>query len=266
MVDRYNRHIRYLRISVIDRCNLRCRYCMPREGITPIPRSTILSYEEIYTIVQQASHLGFDKVRITGGEPLIRKNIVHLIAMLSPINGITDLSMTTNGLLLSRYAKPLYDAGLQRLNISLDTLDPERYAHLTRGGDINETLKGIEAARNTGFTPIKLNCVITTSPDEPDAQQVAAYAHDNGFEVRFIRQMNIKNGTFWKVEGGKGGACDACDRLRITSDGTIIPCLFSDTRISLRDYGIEKALKRAVALKPESGHKSIHNTLYTLGG
>ncbi|MDD5694804.1 MAG: radical SAM protein, partial [Bacteroidales bacterium] len=146
MYDRFNRPIQYLRISVTDRCNLRCVYCMPEEGVVPLKHSDILSYEEILEVVGVAIESGIQKIRITGGEPLVRKGVVSLVSRVSSLKGIRDLSMTTNGILLEEFARPLKDAGLHRINISLDTLDPDRYRQLTRGGDITRVLKGIMAA------------------------------------------------------------------------------------------------------------------------
>ena len=146
MQDAYKRHINYLRISVTDRCNLRCLYCMPEEGIPLIKHQDILSFEEIEGFTRTAVHYGINKVRITGGEPLVRKDITSLVEKLSAIEGIDDLSMTTNGILLEKFAFPLKQAGLNRINISLDTMDPERYRGITRHGDLGQVLAGIEAA------------------------------------------------------------------------------------------------------------------------
>ncbi|VGO15481.1 GTP 3',8-cyclase 1 [Pontiella desulfatans] len=266
MFDCFNRRINYLRISVTDLCNLRCRYCMPEEGIEQIPHPEILSFEEIRDIAAVAVGLGVDKVRLTGGEPLVRRNMVHLVEMLSSIEGINDLAMTTNGILLESFAQPLKDAGLHRLNVSLDTLDPDRYRQTTRGGDLRDVLRGLEAAKAAGFKTIKLNCVITQSADEPDAQAVATYGREQGCEVRYIRCMDIRNGSFWTVEGGDGGHCSTCNRLRLTSKGDLFPCLFSDLHYSVKELGIEPALRAAVGNKPASGHKSETNQFYSIGG
>ena len=266
MYDCFNRQINYLRISVTDRCNLRCAYCMPAEGIRQISHSEILSFEEIRDITEVAVRLGIDKVRLTGGEPLVRRGIVSLVEMLARIDGINDLAMTTNGVLLDQFAQPLKDVGLHRLNISLDSLAPVRYREKTRGGNLADVLRGLDAARAAGFKTIKLNCVIDERADEADAQAVKAFGEKQGYEVRFIRCMDIKNGTFWTVEGGDGGNCSVCNRLRLTSDGKIYPCLFNDIHYSVREVGIEPALRAAAGQKPESGHKSENNTFYAIGG
>jgi cyclic pyranopterin phosphate synthase len=266
MFDCYDRKINYLRISVTDRCNLRCTYCMPEEGINLIPHEEILSLEEIREITEVAVKLGIDKVRLTGGEPLVRRNIVYLVGLLSCIDGIKDFAMTTNGVLLDKFAKPLKDAGLHRLNVSLDTLDSERFRAITRRGNLEDVLRGIEAAKEAGFTSIKLNCVISESSDEPDARAVTAYGKEHGFEVRYIRRMNIQEGSFWPVEGGDGGNCQSCNRLRLTSDGKVFPCLFNDIHYAVKELGVEKALLAAVGNKPEFGHKSEGNQFHAMGG
>jgi len=266
MFDRYNRRINYLRVSVTDRCNHRCVYCMPEEGVTPVPHENVMSYEEIAQVVRVAVTMGIDKVRLTGGEPLVRKGIVTLVSMLARITGIRDLAMTTNGALLETYAKPLAEAGLHRVNISLDALDPDRYRQITRGGDLGRVLAGIEAARSAGLTPIKLNCVVNESSREPDAQAVARFARANDLQVRFIRRMNIAAGQFWPIEGGTGGNCRLCNRLRLSSEGVIRPCLFSDLGFSVRELGPGEAIRQAVRAKPQSGKISITNTFYNVGG
>lgn len=266
MFDCYNRRINYLRISVTDLCNLRCTYCMPEEGIQLIPHDEILSLEEIRDITETAVKMGIDKVRLTGGEPLVRRNIVYLVGMLSRIDGIKDLAMTTNGVLLDQFAKPLKDAGLHRLNVSLDTLNPERFTAMTRIGNLPDVLRGIDAAKAAGFKTIKLNCVIDESPQEQDALAVTDYGKKHGFEVRYIRRMNIREGSFWTIEGSDGGNCRSCNRLRLTSNGNIYPCLFNDIHYSVKELGVEQALLAAIGNKPESGHKSERNQFYAMGG
>lgn len=266
MYDRYKRKINYLRVSVTDRCNLRCRYCMPAGGIKLMRHKDILSFDEILEVVKTAVKAGVDKVRITGGEPLVRKGITELVRMLSGIDGIRDLAMTTNGLLLPRFAKELKTAGLMRVNISLDTLDTEKYRQITRVGNLDEALKGIDAALEAGLTPVKLNCVISESPMEPDAREVKKYAERKGVEVRFIPMMDLHQGIFGEVIGGEGGHCATCNRLRLTPDGMVKPCLFSDLAWSVRELGAEKALRLAVENKPSCGTSSQKNDFYNIGG
>ena len=159
MIDQYNRDINYLRVSVTDRCNLRCTYCMPKEGLSRIGHDDILRYEEIHRIIRIAAGEGITKVRITGGEPLVRRGVTEFIASLRTIPELTDISLTTNGILLETYAERLFEAGIRRINISLDSLNAEKYARITRGGDIRAVLRGIRKVRETGFSPIKINIV-----------------------------------------------------------------------------------------------------------
>ncbi len=266
MYDRFNRKINYLRVSVTDRCNLRCVYCMPEEGVVPLMHSDILSYEEIIEVVKAAVELGVNKVRITGGEPLVRKGVVELIRKISTIEGITDLSLTTNGVLMEEFARSLKEAGLHRVNISLDTLSPDRYRQLTRGGDISRVLKGITAAVKADLKPVKINCVIDRSSEEPDARSVREFCDQQGLQVRFIHRMNLATGDYDVVEGGAGGKCSLCNRLRLTANGKIKPCLFSDLEYDVRILGAEKALKMAIFEKPASGTYSFSGKFYITGG
>ncbi len=263
---RFGRRIHYLRISVTDRCNLRCYYCMPPEGV-PLTRSEeLLTFEEISATCQAAADLGFDKIRFTGGEPLVRRGIVDLVRMLGRIERLKDLCMTTNGVLLDECAAALRKAGLHRVNISLDTVRPESYREKTRGGNLARVLAGIQAAQAAGFDRIKLNCVVEASADEPDAQSVADFAAQESLEVRFIRRMNLARGEFWVVEPGGGGDCARCNRLRLTSDGLLKPCLFSDAGFSVRELGAREALIQAIESKPPSGERCSTGTFSHIGG
>lgn len=266
MFDSFNRSINYLRISVTDRCNLRCRYCMPENGISLIRHSDILSFEEINEVVDAAISLGIAKVRITGGEPLVRKNIIVLVKMIAQKPEILDFSMTTNGQLLAQFAKPLKDAGLHRINISLDTINPAKYLEITRGGNLSLVLEGIQMAKEIGLLPIKINCVIESSPTEPDAVEVAGFGKRNGIQVRFIRKMDLENGEFYIVDGGTGGDCAACNRLRLTANGMVKPCLFDEMEFSVRKHGAKKALELALANKPPCGTFNRHGGFYNIGG
>ncbi len=266
MFDRFNRKIHYLRISVTDRCDQRCIYCRQKGENPLISQKDVLSFEEIFEVTQKAVEMGIDKVRLTGGEPLVRRDIVTLVSMLAQIEGIKDFAITTNGTTLDRFADALVKAGLQRVNISLDTLDTARYSEITRGGDIEYVLRGIEVAKKAGFSPIKINCVIQDSSKEKDAREVASFAKKNGMGVRFIRKMNIERGMFWPVDGGTGGDCERCNRLRLSSDGKIFPCLFSDLAFSVRELGAEEAVRQAVKVKPKSGLPSKHNGFNAIGG
>ncbi len=239
---------------------------MPEEGVKLMKHEEILSFDEIVEVVKTAVGFGIDKVRITGGEPLVRKGIVTLVEKISKIEGIKDFGLTTNGILLDRFAGDLKNAGLHRLNISLDTMDHAGFAYITRGGDINSVLKGIDAALEAGFHNIKLNTVIDSSPDESNARSVAEFALRKGLQIRFIRKMDLQKGTFWEVSGGEGGKCGSCNRLRISANGIVTPCLFSDIGFSVRELGIEKALTDAIYSKPEKGVMSKDHQFYNLGG
>lgn len=303
ITDNYNRVIDYMRISVTDRCNLRCIYCMPSEGIRTIKHSDILSYEEIIRIVRIAADSGVSKIRITGGEPLMRKNLLYLISSISQIYGIEDLSLTTNGLLLRQYAGQLAFAGLKRVNISLDSLDPDRYREITRGGDIGMVLAGIEEAERVGLLPIKINMVPVRGFNDSEIENFARMSIITPYHIRFIEFMPIGAKEFWskdryiptdeikqrvssiaplmpvrlkksgpanyfKFENAKGVIgfispisnhfCHSCNRLRLTAEGKIRPCLFSETEIDIKsaircnaaDDEIARLLKLAVEMKP----------------
>ena len=282
-LDTYDRPINYLRISVTDRCNLRCTYCMPPEGIPWRAHDAVLRYEEIETVVRAAAELSISKVRLTGGEPLVRLGIVDLVRMLARIPGIDDLSMTSNGILMPRYAEELCKAGLRRVNISLDTLRAERFAAITRQGQLSDVLAGIEAARQAGLSPIKINTVVIRGLNDDEVVDLARKAQDEGWHLRFIEWMPVGNVASidgeWhervvsaadiraqveaalgrlepaKVGTGAGPAryynvpntsgtigfitpvsehfCGECNRLRLTADGQLRPCLLSDREIDL---------------------------------
>ncbi|MFH1361555.1 MAG: GTP 3',8-cyclase MoaA [bacterium] len=266
MLDRFNRDIYYLRISVTDKCNLRCTYCMPEGGICLKSHDDILRFEEIEELVKTAVKLGFYKFRLTGGEPLVRRGIINLVKRIAKIDGVKTLAMTTNGLLLPKYAQELKQAGLSRLNISLDSLIAERYAEITRGGNLSEALAGIKAAQEAGFTKTKLNVVLVDGFNDDEKEAFQKFAQENKMKARFIKKMNLKSGDYYEVEGGEGGNCASCNRLRVTADGKIRSCLFSDNEIDLRTEGFEAGLKKAIANKPEKGHKSLKREMIQIGG
>ncbi|NVO11000.1 MAG: radical SAM protein [Bacteroidales bacterium] len=266
MLDHYNRNINYLRVSITDRCNLRCTYCMPEGGVVLLSHNEILSFDEIVAFIKEAVSLGITKVRITGGEPLVRKGVVELVRMIAEIPGIEDLSMTTNAILMSQFAEPLWSAGLRRINVSLDTVDPNKFKQVTRGGDITNVINGLGMAKKIGFNPIKINCVIDKFSNEPDALAVKEFAISNGFDVRFIPKMNLEKGIFGQVEGGEGGNCASCNRLRLTANGLVKPCLFSDIGYSVRELGSREAIIKAIGIKPESGTINQKGKFYNIGG
>jgi cyclic pyranopterin phosphate synthase len=189
--DSFQRAINYLRISVTDRCNLRCVYCMPEEGIQLMSHLDILSYEEIFTLVKAAAELGIDKVRLTGGEPLVRAGVSDLVRMIGGIDTIKDIALTTNGVLLGKYAAELKEAGLDRVNVSLDTLKPERFTKITRSGKLETTLNGIKAAEEAGLTPVKINMVVMAGVNEDEIPDFARKTITDGWNVRFIEQMPV---------------------------------------------------------------------------
>lgn len=305
--DSFRRPINYLRISVTDRCNLRCIYCMPSGGIYLLSHRDILTYEEIYTIAKAAAELGINKVRITGGEPLVRLGLSQLIQMLAGIDAIDDISLTTNGTLLSGYAAELKQAGLRRVNVSLDTLKPDKFEYITRGSNLGDVLKGIEVARSVGLNPVKLNVVVMSGINDDELLNFAAKTISEGWHVRFIELMplagrgditsqyisvsemrrrleqfgelepclpSVGNGPakYFRFPQARGTIgfitpvsehfCFRCNRLRLTADGKLRPCLLAENEIDLRQplrsgislAGLKKLIREAVASKPERHH------------
>jgi len=300
--DSFQRPINYLRISVTDRCNLRCIYCMPREGISLLPRNEIPSYEEIEAVARAAAKLGINKVRLTGGEPLVRSELTHLVHMLSQIEGIDDISLTTNGVLLKQYAASLRQAGLRRVNVSLDTLKRERFKHITRSDKLGDVLAGIEAARLVGLEPVKINMVVIRGINDDEVVDFARLTREQSWHVRFIEPMPFAkaaslefvptaeiqerllylgplepclftpgNGParYFRFPAASGTVgfisplsehfCFNCNRLRLTADGKLRPCLLSDEEIDLKKPlregvspdEVSQLIRQAVASKPE---------------
>lgn len=266
MLDRFNRRINYLRISVTDRCNFRCTYCMPAEGLPLKKHEDILSFDEIVEIITEGAQLGLKKIRITGGEPLVRKDLPKLVKMIAGVEGIEDIGLTTNGVYLPQLATELKAAGLNRVNISLDTLNPEKFAKITRTGNLEDVLKGIDAAIEADLQPVKINFVRIPGENEEDEKEVREYCEKKNLQLRFIRQMNLKTGEFDAVEGGYGGICEICNRLRLTADGYIVPCLHSELRYNVRESGIQKAFRLAVEFKPEKGIGTESHEFSNIGG
>lgn len=278
LTDKYNRNYRYLRVSVTDRCNFRCKYCMPAHDFEFISHSNILKYEDMLFAVNVFSKLGIEKVRITGGEPLVRKNISYFIGEITKIPTIKEVTLTTNGSLLKNFAGVIYDAGIRRINISLDSLKKERYQYITGGFDINKLLLGIKEAKNAGINPIKINVVAIKGFNDDEIIDFCEFASKNDLNVRFIEFMPIGNKIEWTKEhiitgqeileiisrnyeispvkrsnfegpavnyllsnGAKVGIitpisnhfCGDCDKLRLTADGKLRPCLLSDKEIDI---------------------------------
>jgi cyclic pyranopterin phosphate synthase len=189
MLDKYNREINYLRVSTTDRCNLHCAYCRPKEGISLQGHEDILRYEEIIRVISLAVRMGLIKVRVTGGEPLVRRGCVEFLSALKKIQGLKDISLTTNGILLEQYAGDIYDAGVTRINVSLDSLNKDKYFHITGGGDLDAVLRGIARAEQVGFSPIKINTVLIKGFNNDEALDFARLAVDKPFQIRFIELM-----------------------------------------------------------------------------
>jgi cyclic pyranopterin phosphate synthase len=193
-LDRFGRNIHYLRISLTDHCNLRCVYCMP-EDMTFRPNAELLQDDEVLLLVRLFAHLGFDKFRLTGGEPTVRLHIVDLVRQIARVPGVRSLSMTTNGVLLPRLARPLAEAGLQRVNVSLDTLDPAKFQRLTRWGSLEDVWQGLQAAEEAGLAPIKINAVVVRGYNEGDVADLARLTLERGWQVRFIEMMPFAGAT-----------------------------------------------------------------------
>jgi len=191
MLDNHNREINYLRVSVTDRCNLRCVYCMPKEGLSLLGHKDILSYEEILRIVNVTAKAGIIKIRVTGGEPLVRRGLIDFIASLRKIEGLQEITLTTNGILLEHFAERLFQAGINRINISLDSLNPGKYRDITRGGDLHKVLRGIKKADSVGFSPIKINVVVIKGFNDDEILDFAKLSMSKPYQIRFIELMPI---------------------------------------------------------------------------
>ncbi len=314
MKDRFDREITYLRVSVTDLCNLRCLYCMP-DGVCRVRHEDILSFEEITEIVTAAAELGIYKIRVTGGEPLVRRDCAELCRMIAAVPGIREIDITTNGTLLSRYAADLKAAGVTRVNISLDSLDPEKYARITGGGSLSDALAGVEAAEAAGLMPLKLNVVLIGGFNDDEIPAFVELTRERPLELRFIELMPMggcfgreaylpgsavlervpaleelpDNGgvaRLYRLPGGRGRVglisplsrhfCASCNRLRLTSEGHLKPCLHSGQEISVRGlHGEElrRTLCAAIREKPrmhgvlDAEHPSgAGRAMHTIGG
>ncbi|MEM1450849.1 MAG: GTP 3',8-cyclase MoaA [Planctomycetota bacterium] len=212
--DLFDRPLRSLRLSVTDRCNLRCGYCMPEESYTWLPKREILSFEEAAALVDGLVPLGVDRVRLTGGEPLLRRDVVDLVARLADLGKLADLSLTTNAVLLPDLAAPLRAAGLDRITVSIDTLRPERFTHLTRRDELDRTLRGIDAAHDAGFRGTKLNVVVMRGENDDELVDLLAFGRERDIEVRFIEYMDVGGATRWTMDT----VVPAAEMLRRISD------------------------------------------------
>ena len=268
MYDRFDRLIDYLRVSVTDRCDHRCVYCMSESGVALKRHEDILSYEQIAAVVRAAVALGIRKVRLTGGEPLVRRNIVALVAGLAAIEGLEELCMTTNGTRLAEHAVALKQAGLTRVNVSMDSLDPDKYREITRGGDLAVVLRGIDAVLAAGLTPVKVNMVIfrDTTPEEVGAMQ--EFCVGKGLALQKIMQFSLydRKDLSVRFQAERPPKCAECNRLRLTADGFLKPCLFSEHEVKVDFNDIQRSILEAVALKPESGTSCRTRGMSQIGG
>lgn len=265
MLDSFGRNIHYLRISVTDRCNLRCIYCMPEEGIELVPHNAILSFEQIETIAITAVRLGIDKIRLTGGEPLARKGIADLVAKLRKIPGLKTLAMTTNGTLLAPLAGQLVSAGLDSVNISLDTLDPERYARLTRRGIIEDVLAGIDAALAAGLA-VKINTVVMEDTSNAEIEALKKFARQKNAAFQTIARYSLQSMKTDAHEFDRPPPCATCNRIRLLADGTLRACLQSDISIPVDFQNIEGSISTIIKLKPAHGTTSSTYSVGKIGG
>jgi GTP 3',8-cyclase len=270
LVDPFGRPVTYLRISVTDRCNLRCTYCEPREMIERVPRERLLTLEEIQAFAQTACASGITKIRLTGGEPLLRRNIVHLVRLLSSIRGLRELALTTNGTRLKELALPLKEAGLQRVNISLDTLNPLLFARITRGGNLQSVLEGITAAKEAGLEPVKINCVLVPGLNDDGLDALREFCRERGLILQLIQAMNLAQREYVfrrDAEISRPPDCHGCNKLRLTCDGRLFPCLFSAHEVQVRDWpDYHAALECAVGMKPLAGGASAFRAMAEIGG
>ena len=283
MKDLFNREIDYLRISLTDLCNLRCTYCMPKDGVRKLSHENILSFERIKEIVEASVKLGIKKIRLTGGEPLVRKGISEICRLIADIPGVEELCLTTNGVLLKEYAKELKDAGVTRINISLDTLNKDKYKKITRGGNLDDVLEGIKAVKEAGFKNTKINCVLIGGFNDDEIEDFAKFANSNELSFRFIELMPIGEGekleskafisndeilrrlpdlvkveddgvsSLYKFKCGGGSIglisplshsfCEKCSRIRLTSDGKLRLCLHSNLEVDLKDLSGDELIE-----------------------
>jgi len=268
MLDRFDRLINYLRISVTDRCDLRCVYCMPQCGVPLKHHADILSYEQVGAIADEAVALGVVKIRLTGGEPLVRRNIESLVARLSAIEGLRELCMTTNGTRLPEMAATLKDCGLDRVNVSLDSLDESKYREITRGGELQTALRGVDAAVEAGLTPVKINMVVLDSTTEDEVREMHEFCESKGVTLQKILQFSLYDRKDLRrlFHAERPPKCGLCNRLRLTADGFLKPCLFSEHEIRVDFDNIRDSLLEAVGAKPENGSACRNREMCQIGG
>lgn len=294
MTDQYGREINYMRLSVTELCNLRCRYCMPAEGVCKKRHEDMLTEDEMIMAVEAAASLGINKLRITGGEPLVKKNIVSICRRAAAVEGIGEVCLTTNGIMLPRLAKPLNEAGVQRLNISLDTLDRDKYAYITRIGSLEQAVGGIHAALEAGFEKVKINSVLIGGFNDDEISDLAELTRRYPVDLRFIEMMPMYDGgdfgkdsfipytrvlevlpelepvepdggvaRLYRLPGALGNVglispvnahfCGSCNRIRLTADGKLKPCLHSASEYGIKglDFdGMRSVMEKVIYNKP----------------
>jgi cyclic pyranopterin phosphate synthase len=265
MFDAFERDINYLRISVTDKCNLRCVYCMPAEGVPPRRHDELLSFEQIAAVVRAGVDLGLTKVRLTGGEPLVKRDIVSLVKMIKNVPGIRHLGMTTNGVLLQELAADLKQAGLDSLNVSLDTLNPARYQALTRGGELGRVLVGIEAAGTQGFQ-VKINMVVLNDTAQEEIADMQEFCSRRNLTLQLINHYALTEDKLDGYQFERPPDCRHCNRIRLLADGHLKPCLHSDDEIPLDFNRLEESLRRAILGKPERGTACRQRNMVEIGG
>jgi cyclic pyranopterin phosphate synthase len=250
LVDTYGRRINYLRLSVTDRCNLRCCYCMPAGGVAKLQHGELLSYEELHRMARACVASGIEKIRITGGEPLVRKGLVEFLGRVAAIPGLKELVLTTNGMLLEEMALPLRRAGVARLNISLDSLEPENFARITRGGELARVLAGIEAAEQAGFPPVKINMVAMRGVNDHELPAFAELSVHKPYTVRFIEYMPTLRDQQWHAQSIAGSEI----LQRITERYNLLPLIGGEKSSPARNFKIEGGAGAIGIITPISGH------------
>jgi GTP 3',8-cyclase len=265
MLDRFDRAITYLRISVTDKCNLRCTYCMPPEGVPARRHGDFLSLEQMAEAARAAVGLGVVKIRLTGGEPLVKRGIVDLVRMIAGIEGLEHLAMTTNGTLLADKARALKEAGLDSINVSLDTLDPERYRLLTRGGSIGEAQEGIQAAIAAGF-PVKVNMVVLPDTRPQEIALMREHCARAGARLQLINHYELAREKGEQYAFDRPPSCGACNRIRLMADGMLKPCLHSDVEVPLDFTRLAESLREAILAKPRRGGACTNRAMTQIGG
>ena len=250
LIDTYGRRINYLRLSVTDRCNLRCCYCMPAEGVAKLEHGELLSYEQLFRVASACVAQGIEKIRVTGGEPLVRKGLTDFLKRLSGISGLKELVLTTNGMLLKELALPLREAGVARLNISLDSLKPDTFARITRSGDLAKVLDGIAAAEQAGFPPVKINMVVMRGVNDDEILDFAALSIDKPYTVRFIEYMPTLRDRGWHAQCMPGSEILA----RIAGRYALLPLVGAENAGPARNFKINGAAGAIGIITPISGH------------